>query len=79
MGGCFNKENFYSDMVRRRYRFLSREFHRYVFVDEKNQVVRRRVTGRFKLVATENLQRIHAEISRRVTKYPVIEISPVSH
>ena len=73
-----DKENFYSDMVRRRYRFLSREFHRYVFVDEKNQVVRRRVTGRFKLVATENLQRIHAEISRRVTKYPVIEISPVS-
>ena len=73
-----DKENFYSDMARRRYRFLSREFHRYVFVDEKNQVVRRRVTGRFKLVATENLQRIHAEISRRVTKYPVIEISPVS-
>ena len=69
------KENFYSDMARRKYRFMSRYFQRYVFKDEKNQY---RITGGFKGVPAEDLQRIHVEISRRVTKYPVKEISPVS-
>ena len=57
-----DKENFYSDMARRKYRFMSRY----------------RITGGFIGVPAEDLQRIHVEISRRVTKYPVRKISPVS-
>ena len=76
------KENFYSDMARRKYRFMSRYFHRYVDIekDEKNQYRIKSVlnAGGFRGVAEEDLKKIQVEISLRVTKYPVIEISSVS-
>ena len=76
------KENFYSDMARRKYRFMSRYFHRYVNKHEKNRYRIKYVDGHFdggfRGVAEEDLKKIQVEISLRVTKYPVIEISPVS-
>ncbi len=72
------KENFYSDMARRKYRFMSRHFNFHVKKDEKNRYRVKSNLGGFTGVAEEDLKKIHEEISLRVTKYPVIEISPVS-
>ncbi len=67
-------------MARRKYRFMSRYFHRYVNKDGNNcyRVKDRYNWSGFKFVTEEGLKRIDEEISLRVTKYPVIEISPVA-
>ena len=74
------KENFYSDMARRKYRFMSRHFNFHVKKDENNRYRIKSVhnPGGFRGVPEEDLKKIQAEIFLRVMKYPVIEISPVS-
>ena len=57
-----DRENFYSDMARRKYRFIYRYFHRYVEKDEKNRYrMKKRVhysphSGGFRGVEEEDLR-----------------------
>lgn len=70
------KENFYSDMARRKYRFMSRHFDRYVKKTERDRYHTKSVE--FIGVPDEDLKKIQEEIGLRITEYPVIEIPPVS-
>ena len=72
------KENFYSDMARRKYRFMFRYFHRYAKPDKKARYRLKGNLGGFAGITVADLKKIQAEIFLRVMKYPVIEISPVS-